>query len=72
MAAVCRIAAVSSLPLLMSLPPWTAGAQCAHAAVGVMGLYRAGNEVLFKQWERHGQPKIALKVKDDSEMVGVG
>lgn len=46
-----------------------AGAQCAHAAVGVIGMYKNGNEVLFRQWERHGQPKIALKVKDDVEMV---
>jgi peptidyl-tRNA hydrolase len=32
-------------------------------------MYKSGNEVLFRQWERHGQPKIALKVKDDTEMV---
>jgi hypothetical protein len=46
-----------------------AGAQCAHAAVGVIGAYKSGNEALFRQWERHGQPKIALKIKDDQEMV---
>jgi hypothetical protein len=46
-----------------------AGAQCAHAAVGVIGSYKSGNEALFRQWERHGQPKIALKIKDDQEMV---
>jgi peptidyl-tRNA hydrolase len=34
-----------------------------------MGLYKSSNEMLFRQWERHGQPKIALKVKDDKEMV---
>lgn len=45
------------------------GAQCAHAAVGVMGKYKQRNEVAFKQWEMCGQPKIALKVKDEDEMV---
>lgn len=49
-----------------------AGAQCAHAAVGVIGAYKSGNEALFRQWERHGQPKIALKIKDDQEMVSAG
>jgi len=46
-----------------------AGAQCAHAAVGVIGMYKSGNEALFRHWERHGQPKIALKIRDDQEMV---
>lgn len=51
------------------LAPAAAGAQCAHAAVGVIGMYRSSNPGLFRQWERHGQPKIALKIKDDAEMV---
>lgn len=46
-----------------------AGAQCAHAAVGVIGMYKSSNEALFRHWERHGQPKIALKIRDDQEMV---
>jgi peptidyl-tRNA hydrolase len=35
-----------------------------------MERYRPGNAELFRMWERQGQPKIALKVKDISEMVG--
>jgi len=54
---------------LCSIPHQPAGAQCAHAAVGVMGRYRGKHEMLFKQWELCGQPKIALKVKDEAEMV---
>lgn len=37
--------------------------------MGVLGAYKAGNEAMFRHWERHGQPKIALKIRDDSEMV---
>jgi hypothetical protein len=47
------------------------GAQCAHAALGVAQQYRARHELSFKHWERHGQAKIALKINDDHEMVGV-
>ncbi|KAI8472026.1 MAG: peptidyl-tRNA hydrolase-like protein 2, mitochondrial precursor (Bcl-2 inhibitor of transcription 1) [Monoraphidium minutum] len=47
------------------------GAQCAHAAVGVMGRFRARHELMFKQWEACGQPKIALKVKDEEEMASL-
>jgi peptidyl-tRNA hydrolase len=32
-------------------------------------MYKSSNSELFRQWERHGQPKIALKTKDDQEMV---
>ncbi|WIA10058.1 hypothetical protein OEZ85_010268 [Tetradesmus obliquus] len=45
------------------------GAQCAHAAVGVIGKYRKANEALFRMWERHGQPKIALKIQDEQHMA---
>lgn len=34
-----------------------------------MGRYRARHEALFRQWEMCGQPKIALKVKDEQDMV---
>lgn len=37
-----------------------------------MGRYRGRHEVMFKQWEACGQPKIALKVKDEGEMVRAG
>ena len=47
-----------------------AGAQCAHAACGVLEKYKPDNEMLFRHWEAHGQPKIALKGKDWEEMVG--
>lgn len=46
-----------------------AGAQCAHAAVGILGRYQGSHESLFHQWEANGQPKIALKVKDHEEIV---
>jgi peptidyl-tRNA hydrolase len=40
--------------------------------VGVIGKYRKANEVLFRMWERHGQPKIALKIQNEEHMVGAG
>ncbi|KIZ03551.1 peptidyl-tRNA hydrolase, PTH2 family [Monoraphidium neglectum] len=45
------------------------GAQCAHAAVGILGRYRGRHEAVFRQWEASGQPKIALKVKDEEAMA---
>ncbi|GFH16817.1 uncharacterized protein HaLaN_13315, partial [Haematococcus lacustris] len=44
------------------------GAQCAHAAVGVLQQWGSTHAVALKQWEHHGQPKIALKISDDDEM----
>jgi peptidyl-tRNA hydrolase len=35
----------------------------------VIGKYRKANEVLFRMWERHGQPKIALKIQNEEHMV---
>ena len=49
-----------------------AGAQCAHAAVGVTARYSAKFAALFRQWEACGQPKIALKVSNEQEMVRGG
>jgi hypothetical protein len=46
-----------------------AGAQCAHAAVGVVERYKAKEQLVFKQWSYFGQAKIALKIQDDVEMV---
>lgn len=40
------------------------GAQCAHAAVGIVMKYRARNEIHFRQWDMCGQPKVALKVRN--------
>lgn len=48
------------------------GAQCAHAAVGIAARHAAKLPALFRQWEACGQPKIALKVKDEQEMVRAG
>jgi len=48
------------------------GAQCAHAACGVLEKYKPDNEMLFRHWEAHGQPKIALKGKDWEEMADLG
>eukprot|EP00878_Enallax_costatus_P034952 GHUV01038901.1.p1 GENE.GHUV01038901.1~~GHUV01038901.1.p1 ORF type:complete len:114 (+),score=33.76 GHUV01038901.1:211-552(+) len=45
------------------------GAQCAHAAVGVIQKYKGQNEALFRLWERFGQPKIALKVQNEAVMA---
>ena len=49
-----------------------AGAQCGHAAVGVLQKYqnKAAHEMAFRQWEYMGQAKIALRVQDEDEMVG--
>ncbi|KAJ9508908.1 hypothetical protein QJQ45_028225, partial [Haematococcus lacustris] len=52
-------------PCLLRSP----GAQCAHAAVGVLQQWGSSHAIAFKQWEHHGQPKIALKISDDDEMV---
>lgn len=50
--------------------PALAGAQCAHAALGVTQSYRSRYEAYFKQWEYSGQAKIALKIDNPEDMVG--
>ncbi|GLI71575.1 hypothetical protein VaNZ11_016839 [Volvox africanus] len=45
------------------------GAQCAHAAVGVLWAHYQSHNVPIRQWEMYGQPKIALKVGDEAEMA---
>lgn len=73
MAVQCTPGVSLSVVLLSCLLPTThAGAQCAHAAVGVIGKYRPRNEVLFRMWERCGQPKIALKIPNEEHMVRTG
>ena len=47
------------------------GAQCAHAAVGVLQRYGRRHADAFAAWEMSGPPKIAVKVKDEGEMVRV-
>ena len=53
------------------LPQITPGAQCGHAAVGIIQKFQRKQEMLFRQWEYFGQAKIALKIQDEDEMVGV-
>ncbi len=49
------------------------GAQCAHAAVGVVQQYRGKQELAasFRAWEYGGQAKIALKLDGVEEMVNI-
>ena len=44
-------------------------AQCGHAAVGAAkkAAYRIPKQL--RQWENHGQPKIALKVKTVKNLI---
>lgn len=48
------------------------GAQCAHAAVGVLWSHYNSHNVAIRQWEMYGQPKIALKVGQGRGVVRVG
>lgn len=47
------------------------GAQCAHAAVGVLQAHASTHATYFRYWERYGQPKIALKAQDEAEMASL-
>ncbi|KAG2426425.1 hypothetical protein HYH02_014784 [Chlamydomonas schloesseri] len=47
------------------------GAQCAHAAVGVLWSHYNSHSIAIRQWEMYGQPKIALKVSDEAEMAAL-
>mmetsp|Transcript_24869 Transcript_24869/g.67716 ORF Transcript_24869/g.67716 Transcript_24869/m.67716 type:complete len:174 (-) Transcript_24869:701-1222(-) len=44
------------------------GAQCAHAAVGVLQSSQRTQGVALRQWEMCGQPKIALRINNEEEM----
>ncbi|MEW5307042.1 MAG: hypothetical protein WDW38_002109 [Sanguina aurantia] len=44
------------------------GAQCAHAAVGVLQEHLSAHSVAIHQWAECGQPKIALKAADEEEL----
>lgn len=45
------------------------GAQCAHAAVGIVDeLHEQGCGSLLLQWEEAGQPKICLRARDNIEL----
>ncbi|RIB27054.1 peptidyl-tRNA hydrolase PTH2-domain-containing protein [Gigaspora rosea] len=44
-------------------------AQCSHATLACYKYLVKTNPKLLKAWEYSGQPKIALKVKDEAEML---
>lgn len=44
------------------------GAQCAHAAVGLVDRERRRRPEVLRHWESTGQAKICLKAKDDVEL----
>lgn len=46
----------------------SAGAQCAHAAVGIVERLAPTKPVLLAQWEGGGQAKICLSARDDVEL----
>ncbi|CAG8543860.1 19709_t:CDS:2, partial [Cetraspora pellucida] len=44
-------------------------AQCSHATLACYKYLKRTNPKLLKAWEYSGQPKIALRVKDEAEML---
>lgn len=45
------------------------GAQCAHAAVGLVQKLQRRKDVLLRQWDECGQTKIVLKCSNLEEMM---
>ena len=45
--------------------------QCAHAAVGLVQKLLGKKDVLLKQWDECGQPKIVLKCANLEEMMAL-
>jgi peptidyl-tRNA hydrolase len=58
-----RTATLPNVPLLF------AGAQCAHAAIGVVLQLLAADVSLYQRWEQCGQRKIVVKVQDAQCLV---
>jgi hypothetical protein len=54
-----------------NVPLLVAGAQCAHAAIGVVLQLLAADVSLYQRWEQCGQRKIVVKVQDAQCMVSV-
>lgn len=48
-----------------------AAAQCSHAAVAAYKLAKHKAPALLRSWERHGQPKVVLKVDSQLELETV-
>ncbi|CAG8439571.1 1338_t:CDS:2 [Ambispora leptoticha] len=44
-------------------------AQCSHATLACYKSLRASNPKMLKVWERFGQMKVALRVKDETELL---
>ncbi|XP_013067965.2 peptidyl-tRNA hydrolase 2, mitochondrial-like isoform X1 [Biomphalaria glabrata] len=42
------------------------GAQCAHAAVSAVERCSSENMPVLRHWQKYGQPKVVLKVPDES------
>lgn len=42
--------------------------QCAHAAVAAVEKISHDNPAVLKYWQRHGQPKVVVKVDDESAL----
>jgi peptidyl-tRNA hydrolase len=51
------------------VPLLFAGAQCAHAAIGVVLQLLAADVLLYQHWEQCSQRKIVVKVQDAQCLV---
>ncbi|XP_059164691.1 peptidyl-tRNA hydrolase 2, mitochondrial-like [Physella acuta] len=47
------------------------GAQCAHAAVAAVEKISYDNPAALKYWQRHGQPKVVVKVDDEAALYNI-
>ena len=68
----CAWLRLTCCPCAVACPARAAGAQCAHAAVGLVEKLNEGggrHEALLRQWEYCGQAKICLKAQDSQELV---
>ena len=48
------------------------GAQCAHAAVGIVEKLNERHDHVLAAWEECGQAKVCLKASDSQELVSWG
>merc|ERR1719290_813625 len=44
-------------------------AQCAHAAMLAYKQAKVASPTTLKLWERHGQPKVVVKIEDEESML---
>lgn len=52
-------------------PAGKIGAQCAHAAVGLVERLGSRHSAVLRQWEACGQPKICLRAESSQQLVSV-